>query len=76
VGVNKERTGDNEFHLTLPNIIKSILKQLNFGIDTKAAKTPAFRTAVLGPGEKKKSHKADWGFRRIIGKLNFLAVSC
>jgi hypothetical protein len=76
VGVNVEKTGEEEYHLSQPNIINSIIKEVNFGNDTKSAKTPSYSTAILGPGKDKEEHKADWGFRRIIGKLNFLAVSC
>jgi Reverse transcriptase (RNA-dependent DNA polymerase) len=76
VGVNVEKVDDDTYHLSQPNIINSILKEVNFGTDTKAAKMPSYSTTVLGPGTDKESHKADWGYRRIIGKLNFLAVSC
>jgi hypothetical protein len=76
VGISVERTGKDEYHLSQPNIINSILKELNFNDDTKAAKTPAHSTTVLSPGIGKEKHKADWAYRRIIGKLNFLAVSC
>jgi Reverse transcriptase (RNA-dependent DNA polymerase) len=76
VGVNVERTGDNEYHLSQPNIINSILKELNFNDDTKPVSTPALATVTLGTGEGKEKHKADWSYRRLVGKLNFLAASC
>jgi hypothetical protein len=76
VGINVERTAKDEYHLSQPNIINSILKELSFDESIKAAKTPAHSTTVLGPGIGKEKHKADWMYRRIIGKLNFLAVSC
>ena len=76
VGVNIERVDDDTIHMSQPNIINSILKELNFNDDTKAVDTPAYSTNVLGPGTNKEKHKADWNYRRLIGKLNFLASSC
>jgi hypothetical protein len=76
VGVNIESTGDNENHLSQPNIINSILKELNFNVDTKPVSTPALATVTLGNGEGKEKHKSEWSYQRLIGKLNFLASSC
>jgi hypothetical protein len=73
VGISVKRTSKDEYHLSQQNIINSILKELNFNKDTKVAKTPAHSTKILGPGTGKEIHKADWAYRRIIGKLNFLA---
>jgi hypothetical protein len=77
VGVNIDRKEDGEIHMThQPNIIKSILKDLNFAENTKAAKTPAFSTTILKEEKNTTPHNADWGYRNVIGKLNFLCSSC
>jgi Reverse transcriptase (RNA-dependent DNA polymerase) len=55
VGISVERTAKDEYHLSQPNIINSILKELNFNEDTKAAKTPAHSTTILGPGAGKEN---------------------
>jgi Reverse transcriptase (RNA-dependent DNA polymerase) len=76
VGVNIERQKDGTIHMTQPQLINSILKELNFLETTKPAKTPAFSSTTLSAGKDKEEHKADWHYRRIIGKLNFLEKSC
>jgi Reverse transcriptase (RNA-dependent DNA polymerase) len=76
VGVNIERTEDNKIHMSQPNIIRSILKELNFTDDTKSQSTPAYSSTVLKHGKDLESHKADWNYRRVIGKSNFLCSSC
>jgi Reverse transcriptase (RNA-dependent DNA polymerase) len=72
VGVNIERTQDNSIRLTQPQLLNSILKELNFTDDTKIACTPAYSTTILKSGEGKEAQSN----RRIIGKLNFLEKSC
>jgi Reverse transcriptase (RNA-dependent DNA polymerase) len=76
VGVNIEKHEDNTIHMTQPQLIKSILRELNFTDDTKTVQTPAHSTTILKDGIGKEHHKADWAYRRIIGKLNFLSASC
>jgi hypothetical protein len=62
VGVNIERTDDGKIHMTQPNIIRSILEELNFGNDMKSVETPAPSTTILRSGEGKEPHKADWSY--------------
>jgi hypothetical protein len=76
VGVNIERQEDNTIHMTQPNIINSILHELNFMDNTKSANAPAKGGTIVTDGSDQEPHKADWHYRRIIGKLNFLASSC
>jgi hypothetical protein len=75
VGVNIKRTEDGKILMTQPNMIRSILKEMNFNEDTNERETP-YSSTVLKDGKKNKEHKADWHYRRIIGKLNFLSSSC
>jgi Reverse transcriptase (RNA-dependent DNA polymerase) len=76
VGVNIEWTEDGRILMTQPNMIRSILKEMNFNEDTKERETPAYSSTVLKDGKNNEGHKADWHYRRIIGKLNFLSSSC
>jgi hypothetical protein len=41
VGVNIERTEDGKILMTQPNMIRSILKEMNFNEDTKERERPA-----------------------------------
>ncbi len=76
VGVNIEKQQDGSFNMTQPNIIKSILHELNFVENTKSQLIPASGGTIVKDGADQEPHKADWSYRRIIGKLNFLASSC
>ena len=76
VGVNIEKLDDNTINMTQPNIIKSILHELNFVENTKPTTIPAKGGSIVTDGDAEEPHKADWHYRRIIGKLNFLASSC
>jgi hypothetical protein len=62
--------------MTQPQLIQSILKELNFNNDTKECSKPAFSSTILKDGKGKSKHVADWSYRHIIGKLNFIASSC
>lgn len=76
VGVNIDRHDDDTIHMTQPQLINSIIKELNFQNDTKTATSPALTTRILGAGKNNEPHNAEWHYRRIIGKLNFLEKSC
>ena len=76
VGVNIEKQEDGTIHMTQPQLIQGIIKELNFLETTKPSTTPAYSSVTLAAGKNKPPHKADWEYRRIIGKLNFLEKSC
>jgi hypothetical protein len=76
VGVNIEKKNNGTIHMTQPQLIKGIVKELNFNRGTKPTKIPAYSTSILSAGTDSTPHKADWNHRRIIGKLNFLEKSC
>ena len=76
VGVNIEKQEDGTIHMTQPQLIQGIIKELNFLETTKPSTTPAYSSVTLSAGKDKPPHKADWEYRRIIGKLNFLEKSC
>lgn len=63
VGVNIEKQEDGTIHMTQPQLIKGKIQEMNFMDSTK-------------PSKNNPPHKADWEYRRIIGKLNFLEKSC
>jgi hypothetical protein len=76
VRVSIERASDGAIHMTQPQLINSVLHELNFNEDTKMMHTPALSSKVLKNVPGKEPHKADWSYRRIIGKLNFICSSC
>jgi hypothetical protein len=62
VGVNIEWREDGTIHMTQPQLIQSVLKELNFTDDTKVVSTPAFSTTVLKYEQGKAPHSADWSY--------------
>jgi Reverse transcriptase (RNA-dependent DNA polymerase) len=76
VRVNIERAPDGTVHMTQPQLSQSVLTELNFNNDTKEATTPVLSSTILRDGKGNEPHKADWNYRRIIGKLNFIASPC
>jgi hypothetical protein len=72
VGVNIEKKDDGTIHMTQPQLIKGIIKELNFKDNTKPMKIPAYSSVTLSAGTNNENHKSDWHYRRIIGKLNCL----
>jgi hypothetical protein len=69
VGVNIERASDGSIHMTQPQLKNSILHELNFNDNTIAVPTPALSSMILKHVPNKQQHKADWSYRRIIGKF-------
>ena len=63
VGVNIERKEDGSIHMTQPQLIQSIISELNFLDTTKPAATPAYSSTTLSAGKDKPEHKADWSYR-------------
>jgi hypothetical protein len=61
--------------MMLPQLVKGIIKELNFKYNTKPMKIPAYSSVTLSAGTNNENHKADWHYWRIIGKLNFLEKS-
>jgi Reverse transcriptase (RNA-dependent DNA polymerase) len=72
VGVNIEKRPDRTIHMSQPQLIRGIIKEMNFVNSTKPTNIPAYSSTTLTAGIEKPEHKADWQYRRIIGKLNSL----
>jgi len=75
VGVNVTHLPDGKLKLTQPSLIKSIIKDVNFALNTKPKDTPAQTTKILGPDTRGQDHSAEWNYRAVIGKLNYLEKS-
>ena len=75
IGVNITRHEDGKIELSQPHLIEQILRDLNFQHDTKKVNTPGKPDHVLRKNEGAPPHKADWHYRSIIGKLNFVEKS-
>lgn len=76
LGVHIENDNQGRFHLTQPTLIQKILSDVNFQDHTKPKPTPTAITKPLRKSYQKTApHSADWKYRSIIGKLNYLEKS-
>jgi hypothetical protein len=75
LGVNIEIRDDGSIKLTQPHLIDQIIEDVNFQEDTKFKATPAASTKILNKDEDGDPHTANWHYRSVIGKLNFLEKS-
>ena len=76
LGVNISRGKDNTFTLAQPQLIQSILEDLNLtGDNVKVATTPALSTRILHADLEGEPFDEHFNYRRVIGKLNYLERS-
>ena len=79
LGVRVDKLEDGNYHLCQPQLIDSILKDLNLiderGIARPGAKSkdnPSQTTKLLGPDSDGPPLEVDWDYRSMVGKLNHL----
>jgi hypothetical protein len=73
LGVNIEKKKDASIHLAKPQLIDSILKDLNLmGQNAKTKDIPAASSRILKRNQNDPNHKFDFNYRSVIGKLNYL----
>jgi hypothetical protein len=75
LGVNVDHLPDGRIKLSQPHLIDQIVEDVNFKKDTKPKSTPAAPTKILNKDEEGEPHSAEWDYRSVIGKLNFLEKS-
>ena len=76
LGVNIDYRMDGTIHLTQPQLINSILKELNLDKpNTKIKRTPAASSKILSAFPDSQPFDGHFHYRRIIGKLNYLEKS-
>lgn len=76
LGVKIDRdvvTGTVSF--TQPHLIDSIIRDLGLNEDSTSRSIPALVSVVIHKHENSPAHEADWRYRSLIGKLNYLAKS-
>jgi hypothetical protein len=73
VQVHKDKKG--RIHLTQPQLIKSIIQDMQFQDNTKERLTPALSTKILNRDREGAPFDHSFHYRRVIGKLNFLEKS-
>jgi hypothetical protein len=73
VQVHKDKKG--KIHLTQPQLIKSIIQDMQFQDNTKERLTPALSTKILNRDREGAPFDHSFHYRRVIGKLNFLEKS-
>ena len=72
LGVAHTVDENGKIHLRQNKLIQQILADMGYNDRTKAKDKPAVVGQVLHRAEDEPPHTAPWGFRSIIGKLNFL----
>ena len=75
LGLQVTRLTTGTLSLTQPQLIASILKDLNFAKNTKAKNTPAASTHLLQRDPEGEHFDEHWDYRSVIGKMNFLEKS-
>ena len=76
LGVEIKKGKNGKLLFTQPQLIDSILKDLNLGPKSNTHDTPAALTTVLQPHVDSEAHKAeDFDYRSVIGKLLYLEKS-
>jgi hypothetical protein len=75
IGVNIEKKADGTIHLTQPELMKSILTELRLEEGAKIKDIPAASSKLLSRHPTSPSFDGHFGYRRIVGKLNFLEKS-
>ena len=75
LGVNIQKKGD-EYHLTQPRLIQSILEDLHLkGEKTQNKRVPMKSSKLLSRHKDSPPFDGHFNYRRVIGKLNFLEQS-
>ena len=73
LGVNISRKTDGSIHLTQPQLINTVLKDLNLlGENVKTKETPACSSKILLRHAQSESFDKSFDYRSVIGKLNYL----
>jgi hypothetical protein len=76
LGIEVKRDGAGYLTLRQPQLVDSILRDLNLGKgDVKARTTPALKTRVLHKDTQGEPFNEAFHYRSIIGKLNYLEKS-
>ena len=75
LGLQVSRLPTGAMALTQPQLITSILHDLNFSKNTKAKNTPAVSTQLLQHDPEGEKFNEHWDYWSVIGKLNFLEKS-
>ncbi|KAL7557091.1 hypothetical protein ACA910_011910 [Epithemia clementina (nom. ined.)] len=77
LGIKIRKQPDGSIMLTQPHLIDSIIKDLQLQSNSQVRDTPALSTVILHKDEQGKpmNQQADFHYRSVIGKLNFLEKS-
>ena len=73
LGVNIDKVDEETYHLSQPQLIDSVLKDLRLdGDNVSTRKTPAMSTKVIGSYPDSPAFDQHFHYRSVIGKLNYL----
>jgi hypothetical protein len=74
LGVKIDRKDDGTYHLTQPQLVESIIKDLRLE-DAKIKDTPAMSSRILSSHLDSPAFDNNFHYRSVIGKLNYLEKS-
>jgi Reverse transcriptase (RNA-dependent DNA polymerase) len=73
LGINISRREDGSIHLSQPQLIAAILKDLRLdGEQTKIKTTPSLSSKILQKHEDSQEFDGSFDYRSVVGKLNYL----
>ncbi|KAL7563769.1 hypothetical protein ACA910_020453 [Epithemia clementina (nom. ined.)] len=77
LGIKIRKQTDGSIMLTQPHLINSIIQDLQLQSNSQVRETPALSTVILHKDEQGKpmDQQANFHYRSVIGKLNFLEKS-
>jgi len=75
LGIKVSKLPNGTIKLAQPQLINSILKDLNYAENTKSKPTPAPSSVILQRDLDGAAFDEHWDYRSVIGKLNFLEKS-
>lgn len=75
LGIKVTRLATGIISLTQPQLIESILRDINFSKNTKSKTIPAVSTHLLQQDSEGDTFNEHWDYRSLIGKVNFLEKS-
>ena len=75
LGIQIQRQADGSIHLSQPQLIDSIIKDLHLQPGSNPKSTPAVTSMLLHKDTDGPDMQPDFHYRSVIGKLNFLEKS-
>ena len=75
LGIQIKRQADGSIHLSQPQLIDSIIKDLHLQLGSNPKSTPAVTSTLLHKDTNSPDMQPEFHYRSVVGKLNFLEKS-